>query len=223
MEVFHGFDPGWRQALAPLEEHLKTVLQTAYGKADREILPPRHQVFQAFTYPFEEVKVLIVGQDPYPNPGHAMGLAFSVNPGIRPPRSLQNIYRELQDDLGIQVPKDCGDLRPWAKNGVCLLNRVFSLEAGRPGSHEKIAWQKLSDEAVKALVARKKPLVALLWGRGAQSLKPLLASVPIIESAHPSPLSARRGFFGSRPFSKANLALQASGATPVDWRLDGVA
>ena len=198
--------------------------QVAQG---RGYLPAGEQVLRAFTRPFAEVRVLVVGQDPYPTPGHAVGLAFSVAPGLRPlPRSLQNIVRELSDDLGPGVVPDVGtrhgvdgDLSPWCEQGVLLLNRVLTVAPGASGSHRGKGWEQVSDQAIRALVQRGGPLVAVLWGRDAQSLRPLLADVARIESAHPSPMSASRGFFGSRPFSRVNALLAEQGAEPVDWSL----
>ena len=166
------------------------------------------------------MRVLIVGQDPYPTPGHAVGLSFSVAPDVRPlPRSLQNIFRELHDDVGQAAPAT-GDLTPWTENGVLLLNRVLTVRLGEPGSHRGIGWEAITAAAITALVARPDaPLVAILWGRDAQSLEPDLPDVPVIASAHPSPMSADRGFFGSRPFSRANALLDELGAEPLDWSL----
>ncbi len=166
------------------------------------------------------VKVLIVGQDPYPTPGHAVGLSFSVAPDVRPlPRSLVNIYRELETDLGFP-PAPTGDLTPWAAQGVLLLNRVLTVRPGAAGSHRGAGWEAVTERAITALAARGGPLVAILWGADARKLRPLLADIPAIESVHPSPLSARNGFFGSRPFSRANQLLEQQGAAPVDWRLE---
>ncbi len=163
--------------------------------------------------------MLIVGQDPYPTPGHAMGLSFSVQPDVRPiPRSLVNIYKELEADLGIP-PAPHGDLRAWADAGVLLLNRSLTVRPGAPASHRGKGWEDVTDAAIDALVARDAPLVAILWGRDAQALKPRLGTTPVVESAHPSPLSASRGFFGSRPFSRTNALLEQMGAEPVDWRV----
>jgi uracil-DNA glycosylase len=214
-------DPGWAVALAPaageiarLGNHLRA--ETAAG---RGYLPTGQNVLRAFTYPFDEVRVLIVGQDPYPTPGHPIGLSFAVDPGVRPmPRSLQNIYRELHADLGIATPAN-GDLTPWASHGIMLLNRVLTVRPGVAGSHRGIGWEAVTELAIRALVARDKPLVAILWGRDAGTLRPLLGSTPIVASAHPSPLSASGGFFGSKPFSRANELLVGLGADPVDWSL----
>lgn len=213
-------DPGWALALAPVEEHIHRMgdMLRAEKKAGRAFLPAGKNILKAFTYPFEDVKVLIVGQDPYPTPGHAIGLSFSVAPGVALPRSLANIYTELVNDCALPYPSS-GDLTPWAKQGVCLLNRVLSVQAGEAGSHRGRGWEDITDCAIEALVRRNKPLVAILWGRDAQTLRPRLQGIPTLESAHPSPLSARRGFFGSRPFSRANALLEAAGSTPINWRL----
>ena len=187
--------------------------------AGRGYLPPGPDVLRAFTFPMVEVKVLIVGQDPYPTPGHAMGLSFSVASGVRPlPRSLANIVAEYGADLGYPAPAS-GDLTAWAQRGVLLLNRVLTVRAGAPASHRGKGWEEVTECAIRALVARDQPLVAILWGRDAATLTPMLTGCPVIASAHPSPLSASRGFFGSRPFSRANEILAAAGAEPVDWRL----
>ncbi|WP_075890954.1 uracil-DNA glycosylase [Actinomyces provencensis] len=213
-------DPGWAQALAPVEGRVHQLgsMLRAETAAGNGYLPAGTDVLRAFTYPFDQVKVLIVGQDPYPTPGHAMGLSFSVAPGVAPPRSLQNIFTEMVDDLGVPRPTS-GDLTPWSQEGVCLLNRVLTVRAGVPGSHRRRGWEEVTDRAIDALVARDRPLVAILWGRDAQALQPRLGDTPVVRSPHPSPLSASRGFFGSRPFSRANAMLVAQGASPVDWRL----
>ena len=213
-------DPGWAQALAPVEGRVHQLgsMLRAETAAGNGYLPAGTDVLRAFTYPFDQVKVLIVGQDPYPTPGHAMGLSFSVAPGVAPPRSLQNIFTEMVDDLGVPRPTS-GDLAPWSQEGVCLLNRVLTVRAGVPGSHRRRGWEEVTDRAIDALVGRDRPLVAILWGRDAQALQPRLGDTPVVRSPHPSPLSASRGFFGSRPFSRANAMLEAQGASPVDWRL----
>jgi uracil-DNA glycosylase len=185
----------------------------------RDHLPDRSPVLRAFSQPFDDVRVLVVGQDPYPTPGHAVGLAFSVAPDVRPfPRSLANIFRELTDDVGMPPPTT-GDLTPWTRAGVLLLNRVLTVSPGLPGSHRGRGWETVTDHAVRALAERDRPLVAILWGREAQSLRAILEGVPVLQSVHPSPLSASRGFFGSRPFSRASELLLAQGGEPVDWRL----
>lgn len=213
-------DPSWASALAPVEPTIHEIgarlrEEVASG---RGYLPAGTDVLRAFTYPMDEVKVLIVGQDPYPTPGHPMGLSFSVQPGVRPPRSLENIYTELVADLGVERPTT-GDLTAWSRQGVMLLNRVLTVRQGAPGSHRGWGWEAVTQRAIEALVARDRPLVAILWGRPAQSLTPMLGSTPVVASPHPSPLSASRGFFGSRPFSRTNEMLAAQGAEPVDWRL----
>ena len=213
-------DPSWARALAPVESTVHQIGARLREEvaAGRGYLPAGTDVLRAFTYPMDEVKVLIVGQDPYPTPGHPMGLSFSVQPGVRPPRSLENIFTELVSDLGVDRPTS-GDLTPWSRQGVMLLNRVLTVQPGAPASHKGWGWEKVTQRAIEALVERRAPLVAILWGRPAQSLTPMLGSTPILASPHPSPLSASRGFFGSRPFSRANELLVEQGAAPVDWRL----
>ncbi len=188
--------------------------------AGRGYLPAGDKVLRAFSRPLAAVRVLVVGQDPYPTPGHAVGLSFSVAPEVRPlPRSLVNIFTELQADLGIPAAA-CGDLSPWFDQGVLLLNRVLTVRPGAPGSHRGKGWEEVTECAIEALAARGGPLVAILWGRDAQSLTPRLQGIPVIASAHPSPMSAHAGFFGSRPFSRTNAALAGQGAQPIDWRLE---
>lgn len=214
--------PDWAAALEPVSGTIAQLgdFLRAETAAGRPYLPAGQHVLRAFSYPLAEVRVLIVGQDPYPTPGHPVGLSFAVERSVRPvPRSLQNIYTELHDDLGIPRATH-GDLTPWAAHGVMLLNRVLTVQAGVSGSHRGKGWESVTEAAIRALVARGGPLVAILWGRDAASLTPLLGETPAITSAHPSPLSARNGFFGSRPFSRANELLAAQGAAPVDWRLD---
>lgn len=213
--------PSWARALEPVAETVAALggFLRAEVAAGRGYLPAGPHVLRAFERPLEEVRVLIVGQDPYPTPGHAVGLSFSVAPDVRPiPRSLANIYAELQSDLGVQLPTS-GDLTPWADRAVLLLNRVLTVRPGTPASHRGQGWEEVTACAISALVARGGPLVAILWGRDARSLAPHLGGMPRIESAHPSPLSARSGFFGSRPFSRANDLLVRQGADPIDWSL----
>ena len=213
--------PSWVPVLDPVAETIGAMGQflRAEVAAGRGYLPAGGAILRAFTLPLADVRVLIVGQDPYPTPGHPVGLSFSVAPDVRPvPRSLQNIYQELGADLGLPPPAN-GDLSPWFDRGVMLLNRVLTVSPGRPASHQGKGWETVTAQAISGLVARGGPLVAILWGRQAQSLAPMLGQVPRIESAHPSPLSARSGFFGSRPFSRANELLARQGATPIDWRL----
>lgn len=214
-------DPGWAEALAPVEADVHRMGDWLRDEvaAGRPYLPAGDLVLRAFTQPFADVKVLVVGQDPYPTPGHPIGLSFAVDPHVRPvPRSLANVYRELRDDLGV-TPPEHGDLRAWSEQGVLLLNRVLTVGAGAAGSHRGKGWEAVTDQAVRALVARGTPLVAVLWGAQAASVRPLLGDTPVVASAHPSPLSASRGFFGSRPFSQVNALLEQQGATPVDWSL----
>lgn len=213
--------PDWAQALAPVADRIAAMgdFLRAEIAAGRSYLPAGPNVLRAFARPMSDVRVLVVGQDPYPTPGHAVGLSFCVAPDVRPiPRSLANIYRELCADVGCPPPSN-GDLTPWADRGVLLLNRVLTVAPGRSGSHRGKGWEEVTEAAIRALVTRGDPLVAILWGRDAQGLAPMLGPVPRIESAHPSPMSADRGFFGSRPFSRANAALEAQGAQPIDWSL----
>jgi uracil-DNA glycosylase len=215
-------DPGWATALQPVAGDIAAMgdwlrQEVASG---RPYLPAGANVLRAFRYPLADVRVLIVGQDPYPTPGHPIGLSFAVDRHVRPvPRSLQNIYRELRSDLGLQPPEH-GDLTAWSEHGIMLLNRVLTVRPGAPASHRGAGWERVTEYAIRALVERGTPLVAILWGRDAAGLRPLLGTTPVIASAHPSPLSADRGFFGSRPFSRANELLVRQGAQPVDWSLD---
>jgi len=214
-------DPGWAAALEPVAGRVAAMGEflRAEVAAGRNYLPAGPNVLRAFTSPFERVRVLIVGQDPYPTPGHPIGLSFAVERAVRPiPRSLTNIYKELNDDLGIP-PVAHGDLSAWADQGVLLLNRVLTVQAGVSGSHRGKGWEEVTEAAIRALVSRGTPLVAILWGRDAGTLRPLLGATPIVASAHPSPLSASSGFFGSRPFSRANELLEQAGAPPIDWHL----
>lgn len=213
--------PDWAVALAPVADRIDALLGElrAEAAAGSPSLPDEHRVLRAFAAPLAEVRVVIVGQDPYPTPGHPIGLSFAVDAAVRPlPRSLATIYRELSDDLGI-APAEHGDLSAWADQGVLLLNRVLTVAPGRPGSHRGRGWEAVTACALAALAARGGPLVAVLWGRDAAGAAPLLGDVPIVASAHPSPLSAHRGFLGSRPFSRVNRLLVEQGGTPIDWRL----
>jgi uracil-DNA glycosylase len=213
--------PDWARALAPVEPQLRAAgdFLRAEIAAGRGYLPAGDAILRAFARPLADVRVLIVGQDPYPTPGHPMGLSFSVQAHVRPvPRSLANIMTELVADVGVRPPST-GDLAPWADQGVMLLNRVLSVRPGAPASHRGKGWEAVTDRAIAALVERGGPLVAVLWGRDAQTLTAALGSTPIVASVHPSPLSANRGFFGSRPFSRVNELLVAQGADPVDWSL----
>lgn len=216
-------DPGWASALAPVAADIAALGERlrAETAAGREYLPEGERVLRAFAGPLDEVRVLIVGQDPYPTPGHPIGLSFAVEQHVRPlPRSLANIYQELESDLGIpRAPH--GDLSAWSAQGVMLLNRVLTVAPGLPASHRGWGWEKVTEHAIRTLVAREQPLVAVLWGKDAANLQPLLGATPVVSSPHPSPLSASRGFFGSRPFSRVNDLLRAQGAAPVDWRVVG--
>ena len=214
-------EPGWAKALAPVATDVAAMGEFLRGEvaAGRRYLPAAEHILRAFQQPFDEVKVIIVGQDPYPTPGHAIGLSFAVAPEVRPlPKSLVNIFNEYRDDLGHPLPAN-GDLTPWAEQGVLLLNRSLSVQPGQPASHRGKGWESVTEQAIRALAERGGPAVAILWGADARKLKPLLAPVPVIESPHPSPLSAHRGFFGSKPFSRANALLVEQGGEPVDWRL----
>ncbi|MWV59515.1 uracil-DNA glycosylase [Rathayibacter sp. VKM Ac-2754] len=214
-------DRGWAEALAPVGPDIARMGDFLRGEvaAGRQYLPAGKDVLRAFAAPLADVRVLVVGQDPYPTPGHPIGLSFAVARHVRPvPRSLQNIYRELHDDLGIATPSH-GDLGDWTRNGVMLLNRVLTVAPGAPASHRGKGWEAVTEHAIRTLAARDQPLVAILWGRDAANLRPLLGDAGIVESAHPSPLSASRGFFGSRPFSRANALLAERGAEPVDWSI----
>jgi uracil-DNA glycosylase len=215
-------DPGWAEALDPVAGRIAAMgdFLRAEVAAGRRYLPAGENVLRAFKQPFAAVRVLIVGQDPYPTPGHAVGLSFSVGPEVRPlPPSLVNIFREYSDDLGYPTPVN-GDLTPWSERGVLLLNRVLTVQPGKPGSHRGKGWEEVTEQAIRALAARKTvPLVAILWGRDARTLAPLLGDIDRIESAHPSPYSAANGFFGSRPFSRTNKLLEQRGVEPIDWKL----
>jgi uracil-DNA glycosylase len=212
----------------PLEEIMDPVADRIAAAGDflraevaagRTYLPAGHLVLRAFKQPFNDVRVLIVGQDPYPTPGHPVGLSFSVAPAVRPlPRSLVNIFREYSADLGYPPPST-GDLSPWTERGVLLLNRVLTVQPGKPGSHRGKGWEAVTEQAISALAARQTPMVAILWGRDARNLAPLLAGIPLIESAHPSPMSADQGFFGSRSFSRASMLLVGQGGQEIDWKL----
>ncbi|MCK1797748.1 uracil-DNA glycosylase [Streptomyces sp. XM4193] len=214
-------EPGWAKALEPVAGQIAVMgdflrAEIAQG---RTYLPAGEHVLRAFQQPFQDVRVLIVGQDPYPTPGHAVGLSFAVAPEVRPlPGSLENIFREMHTDLGAPRPSN-GDLTPWAGQGVLLLNRALTTAPRKPAAHRGKGWEQVTEQAIRALVDRGTPLVAVLWGRDARNLRPLLGGVPCVESAHPSPMSADRGFFGSRPFSRVNELLGGQGAQPVDWRL----
>lgn len=211
----------WKEPLDPVTDRIHELgdFLREENAAGRGYLPAGTDVLRAFTYPFDQVKVLIVGQDPYPTPGHPMGLSFSVHPDVTPiPRSLANIFRELQEDIGCPAPST-GDLTSWSEHGVALFNRVLTVRPGHSGSHRGKGWEEVTECAIKALAERDRPLVGILWGRDAQSTAKWLGNTPTVCSPHPSPLSASRGFFGSRPFSRANELLVSQGAEPVEWAL----
>lgn len=216
-------DAGWAEALQPVQPLITELGDRlrAEQAAGREYLPAGANVLRAFQRPLSDVRVLITGQDPYPTPGHPIGLSFAVERDVRPlPRSLGNIYRERHSDLGIP-PAPHGDLTAWSDQGVLLLNRVLTVRAGAPASHRGWGWEQVTELAIRTLLERQMPLVAMLWGKDAAGLKPLLGPTAVIESAHPSPLSASRGFFGSRPFSRANELLESMDAPAIDWRVAG--
>ncbi len=211
-------DRSWVEALTPVAADIAAVGERLRAEG-RPYLPAGDLVLRAFRTPLDQVRVLIVGQDPYPAPGHPIGLSFAVDPHVRPlPRSLMNIYRELSDDLGI-APAPHGDLSAWSAQGVMLLNRVLTVAPGVPASHRGWGWERVTEHAIRCLVARESPLVAVLWGKDAQGLAPILGETAVVASPHPSPLSASRGFFGSKPFSRVNALLEEQGADPVDWRI----
>ena len=214
-------EAGWATALQPVAGQISAMgdFLRAQIAAGHRYLPAGDLVLRAFQQPFDDVRVLIVGQDPYPTPGHPVGLSFSVAATVRPlPGSLVNIFREYTADLGYPMPAT-GDLTPWSERGVLLLNRVLTVQPGKPASHRGQGWEEVTEQAIKALAGRDTPLVAILWGRDARNLAPLLGGVPLVESAHPSPMSADRGFFGSRPFSRASALLERHGGQPIDWKL----
>lgn len=214
-------EAGWADALRPVAGRVTAMgdFLRAEIAAGRTYLPSGPNVLRAFQQPIDDVRVLIVGQDPYPTPGMAIGLSFAVAAEVRRlPGSLENIFRELQADLGLPRPSN-GDLTPWTKQGVLLLNRSLTTAPRKPGAHRGQGWEEVTEQAIRALAARGKPMVSVLWGRDARNLKPHLQAFPVVESAHPSPMSADRGFFGSRPFSRVNDLLTRQGAQPVDWRL----
>jgi uracil-DNA glycosylase len=213
--------PDWAEALRPVEpkitelgEFLRAEIAAGHG-----YLPAGDNILRAFRQPMADVRVLVVGQDPYPTPGHPVGLSFSVAPDVRRlPGSLVNIFTEYTTDLGYPRPST-GDLSPWSERGVMLLNRVLTVQPGKPAAHRGKGWEQVTEQAIRALAARGGPLVAILWGNDARNLAPLLGATPTIQSAHPSPLSAHGGFFGSRPFSRADELLQEQGGHPVEWKL----
>ncbi len=214
--------PAWAAALAPVAPQVAALEARVAGcrAAGARIAPPEADIFRALALvPPEAVRVVVLGQDPYPTPGHADGLAFSVRPGVAVPRSLRNIFRELADDLGLPAPAS-GSLEPWARQGVLLLNTALTTEEGAANAHVRWGWEPVTDAIIDAVSAQAAPTVFLLWGRQAQARAGRIAARhTILAAPHPSPLSARTGFFGARPFSRANAALAAGGRPAVDWRL----
>lgn len=214
---FEQMHPSWQVAI-PESKPILDALEAKLAGRETQFLPPKELVMRAFEAPLDEIRVVIIGQDPYPTVGHAIGLSFAVAADTKPlPRSLGNIMRELSDDLGKGVTNS-GDLSRWAERGVFLLNRHLTTDAADAGAHANLGWAEFTDLAIKALNRKRaRKLVAILWGNQAQQLAPVLCDAQVIASAHPSPLSARRGFFGSKPFSKTNAALLAVGESPIDW------
>ncbi|GLU45847.1 uracil-DNA glycosylase [Nocardiopsis ansamitocini] len=213
-------ESGWAKALEPVADRITQMgdFLREEVSAGRTYLPAGENVLRAFQQPFDDVRVLLVGQDPYPTPGNAVGLSFSVAPDSRLPGSLRNIFTEYTQDLGLPMPAN-GDLTPWTERGVLLLNRVLTVRPRSSGSHRNKGWEAVTEQAIRALAERGKPMVSILWGRDARNLRPLMPNVPCVEATHPSPMSAHNGFFGSKPFSKANALLEQQGAAPMDWRL----
>ncbi|MBC8143411.1 MAG: uracil-DNA glycosylase [Armatimonadetes bacterium] len=215
----------WQTALSAETAKPYFADLSAFVDAQREthtVFPPASDVFNAFLLtPLASVKVFILGQDPYHDDGQAHGLAFSVLPGVKPPPSLRNIFKELQSDLDIETPKNSGDLSPWARQGVLLLNTVLTVRAHEAASHKGKGWETFTDAVIATVSAKPEPVVFVLWGAHAQKKRPLIDDTrhTVWASAHPSPLSANAGFFGSKPFSAVNAALESRGQTPIDWRL----
>jgi uracil-DNA glycosylase len=224
MSLLSQLPSSWRPALLAEFDKLYAAKLEAFLAAERaahQVFPPEPEVFRALELtPFDEVSVVVLGQDPYHDVGQAHGLAFSVRPGVRLPPSLVNMYKELETDLGLPRPIT-GCLEPWARQGVLLLNTALTVRAHQANSHSKHGWETLTDAVVAAVAARKAPAIFVLWGANAQKKSKLIGETrhTVIQSAHPSPLSARNGFFGSKPFSRINAALAANGKPPVDWRL----
>lgn len=213
----------WFDILPHTISHPALELAEVVYSRKATVYPPAEQVFAALQHtPPERVKAVILGQDPYHGPGQANGLAFSVNPGVQLPPSLRNIFAELESDIGCVPPANNGDLTAWAKQGVLLLNTSLTVEEGKAGSHSKIGWQNFTKGIISACAQMPQPIVFILWGAHAQELGNAVGENPTkkkLMSPHPSPLSAYRGFFGSKPFSKTNLLLMEMGAEPIDWTL----
>ena len=225
MEMKKVFDNEWQQVLQeefekPYFQELREFVAEEYSRAT--VYPPKEDVMNAMrATDFPDVKVVILGQDPYHGPNQAHGMSFSVRPGVPHPPSLRNMLKELHEDMGCTIPKD-GYLMKWAEQGVLLLNTVLTVRAGEANSHKGKGWERFTDTIITKLAERQEPIIFVLWGRPAQTKKAIIARHPqhvILEAPHPSPLSARRGFFGSRPYSKINAQLMAWGKEPIDWQL----
>lgn len=222
MELFHN---DWDDVLKDVtntKEFYNTMVLAKKEYETKTVFPPREHVFEALKLtPYKSTKVVIVGQDPYHGVNEAHGLSFSVRKGVRVPPSLQNIYKEIEDDLGIVEPKNVGDLTKWAKEGVLLLNAILTVEKDKAGSHSNLGWEFFTDNIIKKLNEKEEPVVFILWGSFARSKKFYITNPKhlIIESTHPSPFSARNGFFGSKPFSRTNEFLQKNNIKPIDWQL----
>ncbi|MDD5866475.1 MAG: uracil-DNA glycosylase [Lachnospiraceae bacterium] len=221
-------DNDWLEPLS--EEFKKPYYRKLYETVNqeyrtRQIFPPAQDLFKAFHMtPLHQVKVVILGQDPYHEPGQAEGMSFSVQPGVEIPPSLVNIYKELHDDLGLRIPNN-GHLEKWAKEGVFLLNTVLTVRAHQAFSHRGIGWEEFTDAAIRAIDRENRPIVFMLWGRPAQEKEKLLTKNPlhlVLKAPHPSPLSAYRGFFGCRHFSKCNAFLEAHGEKAIDWQIEDI-
>jgi uracil-DNA glycosylase len=213
--------PSWLPAFDALSEGITSIrgFLDAETESGRNWLPAPENVLRAFAQPLDQVKVVILGQDPYPTPGHSVGLAFSVAPGVALPRSLSNIFSEMQSDLGVDAPTN-GDLTPWSQQGVLLLNSVLTVQSGVVGSHRGKGWEQVTGAALRALKNRTRGApVAILWGKAAQECGADFDRRGVISSPHPSPLSAHRGFWGSKPFSRANDLLIQAGIAPIGWEL----
>lgn len=220
-------EPGWKEILKDefkKDYFLQIVTWLKTEKiSGRVIYPPGSLIFNAFEQtPFDKVKVVLIGQDPYHGPGQAMGLSFSVPAGVKPPPSLQNMFKEIESDLGIRMPSNFGDLTAWARQGVLLLNASLTVRANEPNSHSKIGWAEFTDAVIRTISEKKENVVFLLWGRFAQEKQPLIDETKhyVLKAAHPSPFSADKGFFGCRHFSKTNNLLVQNGIDPIDWRLN---
>lgn len=222
MELFHN---DWDEVLSDVtstKEFYNTMVLAKKEYGEHTVFPPREHIFEALKLTsYKDTKVVIVGQDPYHGVGEAHGLSFSVRPGIKVPPSLQNIYKEIYNDLGIVEPKNCGDLTKWAKEGVLLLNAILTVEKDKAGSHSSLGWEFFTDSIIKKLNEKETPIVFILWGSFARSKKFYITNPKhlIVESTHPSPFSANNGFFGSKPFSKTNEFLKENNIEPIDWQL----